>query len=509
MLSLVVFSPIAGAIILLFISKREEKWIRYLTLLFTAVPLLVSIILITKFDKNFTRGEKLCRDVNMEELHESGGKCGTFQFVEKVGWIKSINANYFVGIDGIGLLMVFLTSLISFIGVLVSWEIETGVKGYHILYLILVGGMEGVFVSLDFLLFYIFWELTLFPMYFLIGIWGGPERIKAAYKFFLYTLFGSIFMLVAMLYLYFRVEPHTFSFEELSLNRHFFKEGIWFIMFIFLYLAFAIKVPAFPFHTWLPLAHVEAPTAISVILAGILLKMGVYGFIRISYTILPLAAQKFAPLMALIGTINILYGALCSMAQKDFKKLIAYSSISHMGFCLLGLAALTSEGITGATMQMFTHGIITGALFIIVGIIYHRVHHRNLDNYGGLGQVLPLYAGFTAVAFFASLGLPGLAGFISEILVFLGSFKVDWLRPYAIVSTLGVLLGAGYLLWTYQRVFFGQLKNQEYSKLPDLHFKEVVSLIPLIVFMVLVGVYPKSVITFLSASIETIRTFLQ
>lgn len=509
MLSFIVFFPLIGAVVLLFVSAKNEKLIRYLTLGFTGLPLLATIVLIANFDRNFTKSEKLCRDVTGTEIVKIERKCGSFQFVEKLPWIKSINANYFVGIDGVGLLMVFLTALISFVGVIVSWEIEQGIKGYHILYLILVGGMQGVFVSLDFLLFYIFWELTLFPMYFLIGIWGGPERIKAAYKFFIYTLFGSIFMLVAMLYLYFATTPHTFSFEELSLNRHFFKEGIWFVMFIFLYLAFAIKVPAFPFHTWLPLAHVEAPTPISVILAGILLKMGVYGFIRISYTILPGAAQKFAPIMALIGTINIVYGALCSMAQKDFKKLIAYSSISHMGFCLLGLSAMTSEGVTGATMQMFTHGIITGSLFIIVGIIYHRVHHRNLDNYGGLGQILPVYAGFTAVAFFASLGLPGLAGFVSEILVFLGSFKVAWLRPYAIISTLGVLLGAGYLLWTYQRVFFGQLKNEEYAKLPDLHFKEIVSLVPLVIFMILVGVYPKSVITFISSSIETLKTFWQ
>ncbi|MFN7181561.1 MAG: NuoM family protein [Planctomycetota bacterium] len=506
MLSFIVFFPIIGAITLLFIPKNEEKIIRYLSLVFTLLPLLVCIVLIINFDRNFTKADKLCKELT----NVSGVKCGTFQFVEKYPWIKSINANYFIGIDGIGLLMVFLTSLIGFIGVLVSFEIEHGVKGYHILYLLLVGGMQGVFVSLDFLLFYIFWELTLFPMYFLIGIWGGPERIKAAFKFFIYTLFGSIFMLIAMLYFYFNTpSPHTFSFEELNLlHYNFAKGGIWFTMFIFLYLAFAIKVPAFPFHTWLPLAHVEAPTAISVILAGILLKMGVYGFLRISYTILPSAGQKFAPFMALIGTINIVYGALCSMAQKDFKKLIAYSSISHMGFCLLGLSAMTNEGLTGATLQMFTHGIITGSLFIIVGIIYHRVHHRDLDNFGGLGVYLPVYAGFTAVAFFASLGLPGLAGFVSEILVFLGSFKVDWLRPYAIISTLGVLLGAGYLLWTYQRIFFGQPKKQEYSKLPDLNIREIISLVPLIIFMVLVGVYPKSVITFISSSITTLASYL-
>ncbi len=507
MISFIIFFPILGAIILLFIPKKEEKIIRYSSILFTLLPLIMCIVLVVNFDRNFTKAEKLCKELT----GVSGVKCGSFQFVEKYVWIKPINANYFVGIDGIGLLMVFLTALIGFIGVLVSFEIERGVKGYHILYLLLIGGMQGVFVALDFLLFYIFWELTLFPMYFLIGIWGGPERVKAAYKFFIYTLFGSIFMLIAMLYLYFNTpSPHTFSFEELNLLHHnFAKGGVWFTMFIFLYLAFAIKVPAFPFHTWLPLAHVEAPTAISVILAGILLKMGIYGFIRISYAIIPLAAKQFAPFMALIGTINIVYGAFCAIAQKDFKRLIAYSSISHMGFCLLGLAAMTSEGIMGATLQMFTHGVITGSLFIIVGIIYQRVHHRNLDNYGGLAQYMPAYAGFTAVAFFASLGLPGLAGFISEILVFLGSFKVGWLRPHAIISTLGVLLGAGYLLWTYQRVFFGQPKKEEYSKLPDLNVREIISLIPLIIFMVLVGVYPKSIIAFLSTSIKTITNFLQ
>jgi NADH-quinone oxidoreductase subunit M len=317
MLSFIVFFPLIGAVVLLFVPKDQEKLIRYLSLVFTGLPLLVTFILIGQFDKDFVRAEKLCKEFQSI----SGANCGTFQFVEKYSWIKAINAYYFVGVDGIGLLMVFLTALISFLGVLVSWEIQTGVKGYHILYLILVGGMQGVFVSLDFLLFYIFWELTLFPMYFLIGIWGGPERIKAAYKFFIYTLFGSIFMLIAMLYLYFNMTPHSFSFEELNLHRDIFKGGgIWFVMFVFLYLAFAIKVPAFPFHTWLPLAHVEAPTAISVILAGILLKMGVYGLIRISYTIMPFHAKTFAPIMALIGVINIIYGALCSMAQKDFKK---------------------------------------------------------------------------------------------------------------------------------------------------------------------------------------------
>jgi NADH-quinone oxidoreductase subunit M len=382
------------------------------------------------------------------------------------------------------------------------------VKGYFALFLLLDTGMMGVFCALDFFLFYIFWEVMLLPMYFLIGIWGGPRREYAAIKFFLYTLFGSVLMLIAMLALYFYNDPHTFDMTKLwsvqySNDPVFWGLGFQQLVWLALFIGFAIKIPAFPFHTWLPDAHVEAPTAISVILAGVLLKMGTYGILRINFPILPDATLYFAPtLLAALGAWNIVYGAFCAMAQQDLKKLVAYSSISHMGYVMLGMASFTAQGINGAVLQMFNHGTITGMLFLLVGVIYDRAHHREIEGFGGLAAIMPVYTGITALAFFASMGLPGLSGFISEILVLLGTWQ-----KYPILTILGasgVILTAGYLLWTMQRVYLGP-PNEKYLKLPEINGREIFTLVPLGVIVIIVGIYPAVVLDMLKATLDQIN----
>jgi NADH-quinone oxidoreductase subunit M len=413
--------------------------------------------------------------------------------------------------------MVLLTALVSFIATLSSWNINKSLKGYFALFLLLDTGMMGVFVSLDFFLFFIFWELMLLPMYFLIGIWGGPRREYAAIKFFLYTLFGSIFILLVMIGLYFSTQEtlvdgskiFTFNILQMMDANNFTATGILspfnpnnlrFIAYIGLFAGFAIKIPMFPFHTWLPDAHVEAPTPISVILAGVLLKMGTYGILRFNFPIFPELTKDLAWYIGLFGMINIIYGALCALAQKDFKKLIAYSSVSHMGYVLLGMASLNAMGISGAIFQMFNHGIITSMLFLSVGVIYDRAHTRGLDDFGGLATQMPIYSGFVTVAFFAAIGLPGLNGFISEAFVFLGAFGESTLRVLTIVSTLGILLGAGYMLWTMQRVYLGTLK-EKWSELKDLDFREYAMLIPLTLLIIFLGVYPSAMLNIMSTSV--------
>jgi NADH-quinone oxidoreductase subunit M len=362
--------------------------------------------------------------------------------------------------------------------------------------------MVGVFVAQDLFLFYIFWEFTLVPMYFLIGIWGGPRKIYAAIKFFLYTMAGSILMLLAILWL--GINQGTFSVTEL-IARGGIDPAIQRWLFAAFAAAFAIKVPVWPLHSWLPDAHVEAPTAGSVILAGVLLKLGTYGFVRFNLFMFPQAAMEFAPAMAVLAVIGILYGAIVSYAQSDAKKLVAYSSVSHMGFCLLGMASFTEPGINGAVLQMFTHGIITGMLFLIVGVIYDRAHHRDIDGFGGLGVQMPIYAGITSLAFFASLGLPGLAGFWAEALVFIGAFNVY--RWITIASTAGIVLGAAYLLWTLQRVFLGPL-NEKYRTLPEINARELFTLVPLGAIVIVVGIYPKWVIDLFQVSMAGILSYL-
>ncbi|MBI4585595.1 MAG: NADH-quinone oxidoreductase subunit M [Planctomycetes bacterium] len=432
------------------------------------------------------------------------------RYVEFAPWIGQFKINYFMAVDGLSLPLVWLTALLGVLCLVYSWTIDQGTKAYYALFLILETGLIGVFCALDFFLFYVFWEIVLLPMWFLIGIWGGPNRIYAAIKFFIYTLVGSVIMLLAMLVFYFKTEPHTFNIITLmGLTPLTYSLQLQTMLFLALFIGFAIKVPVFPFHTWLPDAHVEAPTAISVVLAGVLLKMGGYGFFRFSYPLLPQAATQRGMIwfIAILALINIVYGAFCAMAQKDFKKLVAYSSVSHMGYVLLGLASLSYMGIDGAVLQMFTHGISSAMLFFIVGVIYDRAHHRDLDRFGGIGLQMPWYTGIATVGFFTSLGLPGLCGFISEVLVFLGSWDTSMslittpagdkglgARWIVYVSLLGVVLAAVYILWTIQRVYLGNVKDEHYKHFPDLSFREVVALVPLAFLCVVIGLLPNPTI---------------
>jgi NADH-quinone oxidoreductase subunit M len=475
-LSLLVFIPLAGSLSILCVNKENVRLIKTIATAATAAVLLLAILLVANFNHSNT----------------------AMQFEENHSWIPQINVNYHLGIDGISIGLIFLTALLSFLACLASYSISTRQKEYFFLYLLLTVGMVGTFVSLDLFLFYIFWEVVLVPMYFLIAIWGGERREYAATKFFLYTLAGSVFMLLGILAVYFKSTPHTFNILELSSQAKPFAVGFQILVFIGFYLAFAVKVPVFPFHTWLPDAHVEAPTPISVLLAGVLLKMGGYGFMRISYPILTDAAHYFALPFAILGTINIVYGALVAMAQVDFKKMVAYSSVSHMGFVMLGLASMSTTGFNGALLQMFNHGIITGGMFLLVGVIYSRAHTRDLDKFGGLGTKMPLYSGMLMVFTFASLGLPGLSGFVSEFLSLLGSFGTY--KVVTAVASIGLVLTAAYFLTMLQRMLLGKL-NEKWAALPDMNSLEFVTLIPLLVIIAVIGVYPLSILKYQAPAI--------
>lgn len=467
-LSLIIFLPIVGMIGVLLTPKTEVQAIRRIATIVSAVVFALSTLLLLRF---------------------TAAQPG-MQFVEKIAWIPQINVFYHLGVDGISVPMIFITGLLSLLACVASYGIKERVKEYFALYLLLETGMLGTFCALDLFLFYIFWELVLVPMYFLIGIWGGPRKEYAAIKFFLYTLAGSIFMLLGILALYFASTPHTFDITALSAN-HAFALGFQKLVFLALFLGFAIKVPIWPFHTWLPDAHVEAPTPISVLLAGILLKMGTYGFFRISYPILPDAARWFGIYMAILAVIGIVYGGFVSLAQTDFKKMIAYSSVSHMGFVLLGLAVFNYSGFDGALLQMFNHGVITGGLFLLVGVLYDRTHTRDLSSFGGLGARIPVYAGMLTVFSLASLGLPGLSGFVGEFLTLLGSFVTY--RWAAVISCLGVVLAACYLLWMIQRVLLGPL-NIQWKSISEINRRELFTLIPLLVIIVFVGIFPQVIL---------------
>ncbi|HAB51997.1 MAG TPA: oxidoreductase, partial [Ignavibacteriales bacterium] len=508
-LSWITLLPILGMVIILFIPKNQEKIIKGLTLLITSIQVILAIVILAGF--NYAKGGVF--------------DASSFQFIEKFrwidiegfSWIGRVKIDYYLGIDGLSVPLVLLTAIICFISTLSSFSINKSVKGYFAMFLLLDTGMMGVFVSLDFFLFYIFWELMLLPMYFLIGIWGGPRKEYAAIKFFLYTLLGSVFILLAVIGLYFSTtetladgsKVFTFNMIAMMDPANYSADGILspfnpdnlrFIAFLGLFIGFAIKIPMFPFHTWLPDAHVEAPTAISVILAGVLLKMGTYGILRVNYTMFPEITKQLIWYIALFGMINIIYGALTAMAQKDFKKLIAYSSISHMGFVLLGMASLNTLGISGAVLQMFNHGTITAMLFLIVGVIYDRAHTRDIDGFGGLAVQMPIYTGFTTLAFFAAIGLPGLSGFISEAFVFLGSFGFETIRVIAIISTLGILLGAGYMLWTLQRIYLGKL-NEKWATLTDMDMREYAMLVPLSLIIIFLGIYPSAMLDLMNTSV--------
>lgn len=515
-LSLLTFLPVLGMVIVLLLPKSNSIGIKYTALLITGLQVVLAFVVMLGYD------------------YSAGGiyDAKSFQFIEQfrwieikgISWLGTVKIDYYLGIDGLSAPMVLLTAIISFIAVLSSWNIPKALKGYFALFLLLDTGMMGVFVSLDFFLFYVFWELMLLPMYFLIGIWGGPRKEYAAIKFFIYTLFGSVFMLLVMIGLYFSAQEiltdgsRVFTFNLLALmdQSNYAADGILspfnpsnlrFVAYIALFVGFAIKIPMFPFHTWLPDAHVEAPTPISVILAGVLLKMGTYGILRISYPIFPDITRDLMWYIALFGMINIIYGALCAMAQKDFKKLIAYSSVSHMGYVMLGMASLSTTGINGAILQMFNHGTITAMLFLLVGVIYDRAHTRGLNDFGGLATQMPVYTGFVTVAFFAAIGLPGLSGWVSEALVFVGAFGEEITRVLAMISTLGILLGAGYMLWTLQRVYLGKL-NEKWVQLKDLDGREYAMLIPLSIIILLLGVYPSVMLDVMNSSVNTLVEFL-
>jgi len=485
LLTLMTFFPLLGAAIIAFLPGSQKQMHRYVALGFTFVPMALAVFLMLGFDRTTTE----------------------IQFWTQVPWISAFNIEYFIGVDGISVTMVLLTAFLSFLCVIASWGIEKATKGYFALFLLLETGMMGVFVALDFFLFYVFWEVMLLPMYFLIGIWGGPRKEYAAIKFFLYTLAGSVLMLLVMIALYFNVSDpvtgeHTFNLLHMMDQAN---HGTWMLdpnirhlLFLGLFVGFAIKVPIVPFHTWLPDAHVEAPTAVSVILAGVLLKMGTYGILRICFPILPDAAAWFSWSLAILGAINIVYGAMCALAQTDMKKLVAYSSVSHMGYVLLGMAVFNEAGITGAVLQMFNHGTITAMLFLMVGVIYDRAHHREIEGFGGMMRVMPRYGTMFSLALFAALGLPGLSGFVGEAFVFVGAFQVY--KVITIVSAIGIVLGAGYVLWMLQRVFLGPT-NEKYADLPDINMREMISVVPIAVVVILFGVYPMPLI-------EMIRTSL-
>tara|TARA_Y100001970_G_C14254667_1_gene874378 strand:+ start:2952 stop:4532 length:1581 start_codon:yes stop_codon:yes gene_type:complete len=518
-LTLLIFLPVLGAALMLPASKylKIKNIIKWIALVTTGMQLLLAGWLYLNFDPFLSVMES--------------------PFTVQIEWIKHFNIEYFVGIDGLSIPMVLLTALLSFLCIVASWNIDKKPLGYFSLFLLLDAGMMGVFLSLDFFLFYIFWEVMLLPMYFLIGIWGGPQRHYAAIKFFLYTLFGSVFMLLAMLGLYYYTAPFnadvgTFNLIKLielapQIDAQLWGYNVQWLLWLGLFIGFAIKVPVFPFHTWLPLAHVEAPTAISVILAGVLLKMGTYGLLRISYPLLPGEVIGFAYTLAILGVINILWGALNAIAQIDMKKMVAYSSVSHMGYVLLGMAAVVSTsssgaqaGMNGAVMQMFNHGTITAMLFLLVGVLYDQAHHRWIvypDDYedqnlagkpgfGGIGSQVPVYTALVAFTFFAGLGLPALSGFISEALCFIGGFSA--FRLLTAIGTLGILLNAIYFLRAYQRVFLGSL-NETYSNLVDINKRELFTVLPIAFFVLLFGVYPKPLVNMISSSIGSLIDIVQ
>lgn len=474
-LSTVIFLPIFGALLILITRRSWESLAKWIALITSIATFFVSLPLFTNFDKT---------------THK-------MQFAEKYSWISNWNINYSLGIDGISILFVLLSTLVSILCVLISWEaITKKVKEFYISILLTTSFMIGVFCSLDFFLFYLFWEAMLIPMFLIIGVWGGPNRIYAAIKFFLYTLVGSLLMLVGIIVLYF-YSGKTFDILEMATKTYPFTMQVW--LFWAFFAAFAVKVPMWPVHTWLPDAHTEAPTAGSVILAAVLIKMGAYGFLRFSLPLLPEASKAMTPIMLTLSVIGIIYGAVICLAQTDLKRLIAYSSVSHMGFVTLGIFALNTQGLEGGILQMINHGIVTGGLFLSVGVVYERTHTRKIADYGGLATEMPIYAAFFMVFTLASIGLPGTNGFVGEILILLGGFTANKLA--GVLACTGIIIGAGYMLWLYQRVFFLEV-NAKLHGLVDMDIRETLTLLPMLLLVFWIGVYPNSFLSFLHPTVQ-------
>ncbi len=487
LLSLIVFLPLLGAIAIALFPKSAENAIRNFTLAILTLGFVISLPLYFQFDNT-----------------QSG-----LQFEEQIQWIDAIHASYHIGIDGVSVLLVLLTTFLGPIVCLSTWSsIEEKIKEFYVTLLILQFGMLGAFVAYDLLLFYVFWEIMLIPMFLLIGIWGGENRVYAAVKFFIYTMVGSLFMFLAGLYLYNVADSFDLSLLYQAVRIHSIAPDVQYWLFLAFALSFAIKVPLFPLHTWLPDAHVQAPTAGSVILASVLLKMGTYGFIRFAIPLFPDAVLELAPYFSLLASIGIIYGALMALAQDDIKKLIAYSSVSHLGYVILGLFAfnnagmLSQQGVEGAIYQMLNHGISTGALFLLVGVIYERRHTKKIAEFGGLAKVMPIYAVVFMITTLSSIGLPGLNGFVGEFLILMGAFTAN--KFFGVMGAFGVILGAVYMLVLYQRTFFGPITKTENEKLTDLTLREIIVFVPLIIMMFVMGIFPNLFLTMMHVTLQAL-----
>lgn len=483
----VTFLPLLGALFILFIKREWKGFLRWFAFGVAVLDFLLSLIILTSF--------------------RSG--TAAMQMVEKVPWIESIGVSFHMGVDGISIWLVMLTTFLGVIALLSTWKaIDERVKEFMFCMLILQTGILGVFMSLDIFLFYLFWEIMLVPMYFLIGVWGGPNRLYATIKFFLYTLIASLVMILGFLVIYFNYNTYAqannitpqFTFNLLELYKVPLPVAKQTWVFVALFIGFAVKVPLVPFHTWLPDAHVQAPTAGSVILAGILLKMGTYGFIRFSIPLLPYASKEFMPVVVILALIGAIYGGIVAMAQEDMKKLVAYSSVAHLGFVILGLFAMNREGMQGGVLQMINHGLTAGGLFLIVGLIYERRHTRMISEFGGLSKQIPVFTFFYTFITLASMGFPGLNGFVGELYILSGIMQVS--KVYAALAVFGVLVGILYSLWLYQRVSLGEITNPANRELTDLTFREKSTLVPIAVFILWIGLYPKPFLQLIEPSVQ-------